>query len=312
VRHATGQEFVKQHSQGVDVATGVDVEVVQLRLLRAHVLQRADQGADLGIDAVLAQPLTGRLGDAEVDHLRHRLAVVEGDEHVGRFQVPVDDSFLVRVLHRLADRDEQLEARPRGEFGGVAVVGDGHALDELHDEVGLALLGGAGVEDLGDAGVVHAGQSLALLLEAGDQSGGVEAQADHLEGDAALHGLVLVSDPDLAHAADAQALAELEAAGQHVAGSQRTGLRGDGRTSGEDAGGLLVGGQQALQPLPQPVITAARLVQKRPPLGRVRLLQGGREQRFLIHALAPRAFDGNHHCPRRAATRLDTSRASKQ
>ena len=37
-----GQQLVQQHAQRIDVAAGVDVELVQLGLLGAHVLQRAD------------------------------------------------------------------------------------------------------------------------------------------------------------------------------------------------------------------------------------------------------------------------------
>ena len=44
----------------------------------------------------------------------------------------------MRVLHRLADRDEQLQPLPRREVVLVAVAGDRHALDQLHDEVGPA------------------------------------------------------------------------------------------------------------------------------------------------------------------------------
>ena len=55
----------------------------------------------------------GRLGDAEVDDLGHRLAVVQRDQDVGRLDVAVDDAFLVGVLHRLADRDEQLQPLAR-------------------------------------------------------------------------------------------------------------------------------------------------------------------------------------------------------
>ena len=58
---------------------------------------------------LLGQPLVDRLGDAEVDDLGHRLAVVHVDQHVRGLDVAVDDAFLVRVLDRLADRDEQLE-----------------------------------------------------------------------------------------------------------------------------------------------------------------------------------------------------------
>ena len=62
---------------------------------------------------LLGQLLPGRLGHAEVDHLRHRLAVVQGDQHVGRLEVAVDDALLMGVLDRLADRDEQFQPLPR-------------------------------------------------------------------------------------------------------------------------------------------------------------------------------------------------------
>ena len=58
---------------------------------------------ELGEQRLLGQPLLRGLGDAEVDHLRHRLAVVERDQDVGRLDVAVDDALLVRVLDRLAD-----------------------------------------------------------------------------------------------------------------------------------------------------------------------------------------------------------------
>ena len=50
----------------------------------------------------------------------------------------------------------------------VAVLGDRDAADQLHDEVGPAGVGGPGVEDPGDVGVVHQGQGLPLGLEPGD------------------------------------------------------------------------------------------------------------------------------------------------
>ena len=81
------------------------------------------------------------LGDAEVDDLGHRKGVVERDQHVGGLEVAVDDALLVGVLHGLADGDEQLQPLPRREPVLVAVLGDGHALDQLHDEVGPARFG---------------------------------------------------------------------------------------------------------------------------------------------------------------------------
>ena len=66
----------------------------------------------------------------------------------------------------------------------VAVPGDRDALDQLHDEVRPARVGGAGVEDPGDVGVVHQRQGLALGLEPGQHLAAVHAGLDHLQGDA--------------------------------------------------------------------------------------------------------------------------------
>ena len=68
----------------------------------------------------------------------------------------------------------------------------GHALDQLHDEVGAALLGRPGVEHLGDVGVVHQGQGLALGLEPGEHLAGVHAGLDDLQRHDPLHRLRLL------------------------------------------------------------------------------------------------------------------------
>ena len=124
----------------------------------------------------LGQLRPGRLGHAEVDDLGHRPAVVQGDQDVRGLEVAVDDPLLVRVLHRLADRDEQLQPLAGRQPPLVAVLGDRDALDQLHDEVGAARVGGAGVEDPGDVGVVHQGQGLPLGLEPGEHLAAVHAR----------------------------------------------------------------------------------------------------------------------------------------
>ena len=124
--------------------------------------------AELGGERAVGQPLLDRLGDAEVDHLRHRLSVGHPDQDVGRLEVAVDDALLVRVLDGAADADEQLEPAAEIEAVPVAVLGDRLARHELHDEVGAALVGGAGVEHPGDVGMVHQRERLALALEAGE------------------------------------------------------------------------------------------------------------------------------------------------
>ena len=63
------------------------------------------------------------------------VAVVQRDQDVGRLEVAVDDALLMGVLHRLADRHEQLQPLPRRQVVLVAELGDRHALDQLHHEV---------------------------------------------------------------------------------------------------------------------------------------------------------------------------------
>ena len=48
-----------------------------------------------------------RFGQAEVDDLGDRFAVHDFDEDIARFQIAVDDTFLMGVLHGVAHRDEQ-------------------------------------------------------------------------------------------------------------------------------------------------------------------------------------------------------------
>ena len=63
------------------------------------------------------QPSLGGLGDAEINHLGHRHAVVQRDQDVRGLDVAVDDALLVRVLDGLADLDEQVEPFLGGERG---------------------------------------------------------------------------------------------------------------------------------------------------------------------------------------------------
>ena len=107
-----------------------------------------------------------RLRDAEVDDLRLRPVVLVGHEHVRRLHVAMDHALLVRVLHRLADGDEELEPLRDREAARVAVLGDREAARELHGEEGLPVRGDARVEDARDAGVVHERERLPLRFEA--------------------------------------------------------------------------------------------------------------------------------------------------
>ena len=54
--------------------------------------------------------LRGRLGQAEVDDLRHGDVVQQRDENVRRLEIAMDDALLVRVLNAVADLEEQVDA----------------------------------------------------------------------------------------------------------------------------------------------------------------------------------------------------------
>ena len=77
-------------------------------MLGAHVEGRADHQAVGRVERVLGQRLMHGFGEAEVDDLGHRLAVVEADKDVRRLQVAMDDPLVMGVLDRLANRDEEL------------------------------------------------------------------------------------------------------------------------------------------------------------------------------------------------------------
>jgi hypothetical protein len=62
-------------------------------------------------------------------------AALLGHEHVAGLEIAVQHGLLVRVLHGVADLDEQVDARVAAEPAPVAVGGDRLAADVLHDEV---------------------------------------------------------------------------------------------------------------------------------------------------------------------------------
>ena len=150
-------------------------------------------------------------GDAEVDHLGQRHAVVGGDKHVRGLEVTVDDALLVRVLHRLANLDEQVEPLPGGELVPLAVVGDLDPAHQFHHEVGPSRVGRPGIENLRDVRMIHHRQRLTLGLEARDDRVGFQAQLNDLQRHPAFDRLRLLSHVNDTAAALADFLEQLVA-----------------------------------------------------------------------------------------------------
>ena len=120
-------------------------------------------------------------------------AVVERDQNVAGLDVPVNDALLMRMLHGLADGDEELQSLAGRQMLLVAELRDRNAMDEFHHEVRPATVGRARIEHLGDVGVVHQRQGLAFGLEPGDHLPRVHPRLDDLQGHASLRPALVCS-----------------------------------------------------------------------------------------------------------------------
>ena len=114
---------------------------------------------------------------------RGRPAVAVADEDVGGLDVAVDDEAAVGVGDGRADVEEEADARGHAEAVGVAVRGDGHALDEVHRQIGTPVGRGAAVDEAGDAVVRERGEERALGLEAPHDARRVHPPPHDLERD---------------------------------------------------------------------------------------------------------------------------------
>src|SRR5438094_9772572 len=94
----------------------------------------------------------------------------------------------------------------------VAIAGDRKAFDQFHDKEWSAGLSYPAVEHLGDVGVVHHRQGLALGFKARDDLPGIHARLDDLEGDAPTHRLALLGQIDHSTATLPNLLQQLVAA----------------------------------------------------------------------------------------------------
>ena len=153
---AGGDALEEHQAQRVDV--GGRSDLLTAHLLRRQVRRGADDHAGGGdVRGV------GEHGDAEVRQVRAPVGV---EQHVAGLDVAVHDAVAVHVGQRVAEGRAEGDDVAERERTAADAVGEGLALDELHDEVGaVALL--ADVVDRHQAGVVHAGERLDLALAPG-------------------------------------------------------------------------------------------------------------------------------------------------
>ena len=207
-RRVAGEHVEEGAAQRVDVAADVGRTGV-VGLFGRDVIDGADRGAVAG-NAGLA--LLDVAGQTEVGQLQERLAVLPGNEEVGRLDIAVDDALAVRVGQRLDGLLEQLA----GQLGlepaaALDVLEQVDPLDKFHRQV-ISAGGLAGVVDGDDVLVAEllGGAGLAAEALAHARVGGQVGRHD-LEGDLAveLHVARLV---DRGHAAAGDVAEDLVAA----------------------------------------------------------------------------------------------------
>jgi hypothetical protein len=162
------------YSTTPDVGALVDVTRAP-DLLGRHEAGGAERGVLSGEGApggrgVLGHRGLGELGDAEVEHLDDLASVGRGREkQVGRLEIAVHDARAVRVRDGLEGLQREVDGPVDGEEADASEQAlEVLALEQLHDDVGLATLERADVHDARDVLALEAGDGAGLAHEALD------------------------------------------------------------------------------------------------------------------------------------------------
>ena len=193
--HHAGEQFVEHDAAGKDI--GAAIHHLGVDLLGRHVSDGADHLAGAG------HGIVANAGDAEI----HDLAIAVAQHHeIGGLDVAMDDAAAVRVSQAIAGLHDVSQLFYDGD---LPVAGDDLierlAVEELHHQIGIALMIAQVIDD-DDVGVLQHAGGFGLTVEALEQVGILgKAAGHHLDGDDALDEVIhrLVHD---AHAALAQNL----------------------------------------------------------------------------------------------------------
>ncbi len=153
-------------------------------LLRGRVLRRQDPFLEPRYRQRVRKAL-GReqLGDAEIQQLGRTFV---RDEDIGGLDVPVHHQVAVRILHRGADLNEQLEPFPNEQGAAVAVSVDGFAVDVLHHQIRRAVLEIAAVDQARDRRVIEGGEDMPFAVQSAAQPRMQCRVLQYLDGDGLL------------------------------------------------------------------------------------------------------------------------------
>ena len=119
------------------------------------------------------------LGDAEVEQPHRSIAL---HQDVGGFQIAMNDSVLMRVLHRLANGAKQLQTLADRRIAVAAVLGERNAVDILHDEPGRPVTKGVSVIEARYGRMIQLREHALFTEEALAAGGGYPGIAQDFDG----------------------------------------------------------------------------------------------------------------------------------
>ena len=192
----SGEQFVEHDSERINVRESGDRRPIHL--LGAGVLGRHHPGQRHGIGRLPSIPGRQNLGNAKVKQLH---PAIVSDQDITRLQIPMHHQMLVSVTNRVDDAAKQFNALADVEFPLVAPAMNRLAVNELHHEVRPSLFRHAGVEQLGNIGMIQQSENFTLLLEPGDDEGRVGRGQNQLDGGLPVERFVgSLGEIDAAHA----------------------------------------------------------------------------------------------------------------
>ncbi len=256
-----GNEDIEEEAEGVDV--GGDAAALAVENLRGEEIGGAGQERGLGFPSGVG---VEALGEAEVDDDGTSGAVVLADEHdVGGFEIAVDDAVVVEDLEGAADAGGDGEGfRERKRTAASENCGERLAVEELHGEardndllaveVELAMFDK--FEHAADAFVGDFARDPDLAEEALQSSlFGGDAWADGFEGEAEIVQFLVADLIDFSHTAAGDELADQEASGDELSGSEQ------GAVLADILGGFFVAAKEAFEGIPAFGLTSAHGVE---------------------------------------------------
>ena len=139
------QQLIQQHAQRKLIAGRR--HSVPARLLRAGAF-----GGEQVRRGAVASPFSHEFCDAKIQQFG---SAVGADKNIRRLQIAMNHQLAVRVFHRGANLETELDALPQVRLMKLTPAVERESLDILHYQIGLAVFKHASVEQPRDRGMIQ-------------------------------------------------------------------------------------------------------------------------------------------------------------